>query len=327
MREIPGRQAVTEALREEMLRDEKVFLIGEDIARYGGAFGCTAGLIDEFGPERVRNTPISEAAIVGAAVGAAMTGMRPVAEIMFMDFVTIASDAIANQAAKISYMYGGQSKVPLVVRAPAGAAGAGGQHTQSLEAWFCHIPGLKVVMPSTPYDLKGLLKSSIRDDNPVLFVEHKRGYREKGEVPEGEYTIPLGKADIKRKGKDVTVIAYSHMVYKAFEAAEILSKQEGIEIEIVDPRTLVPLDIETIAESVCRTGRAVIVHEAYERGGFGAEICTQIVNSRAFYYLDAPIRRVAGLNITIPYSPVLEKEYIPSARKIADMVKEVAYGR
>ncbi|HHU64118.1 MAG TPA: alpha-ketoacid dehydrogenase subunit beta [Clostridiales bacterium] len=325
MRQLTGRQAVAEALMEEMMRDEKVFLLGEDIGIYGGAFGVTAGFIEKFGPERVRNTPISEAAIVGAAVGASMTGMRPVCEIMFMDFVTIASDQLVNQAAKLRFMFGGQAKAPMVLRTPAGAAAAGGQHTQSLEAWFTHIPGLKVVMPSTPYDLKGLLKASIRDDNPVLFVEHKLGYGEKGEVPEEDYVIPLGVADIKREGKDVTIIATSHMVFKALEAAKYLEQKEGIDAEVVDPRTLVPLDIDTIVNSVCKTGRAVIVHEACERGGVGGEIAARIIDSRAFDYLDAPIKRVGGLNIPVPYCPVLEKAYIPSVEKIVKAVKEVVY--
>lgn len=327
MREITGRQAIGEAIREEMLRDEKVFMIGEDIGVYGGAFGVSAaGNLTDFGPERIRETPIAEQGYMGIAVGAALLGMRPIVEFMFMDFLMLGSDMLANQAAKIPVMFGGQLKVPLVVRTPAGAAGAGGQHTQSLEAWFTHVPGLTVIMPSTPYDYKGLLKSAIRSDNPVLFVEHKHCYREKGEVPEEEYLIPIGKADVKRQGKDVTVVATAHMVYTALKAADILAK-EGIDVEVVDPRTLVPLDIDTIVESVCKTGHCVITHEAYERGGYGAEIAAQIQNSKAFDYLDAPIKRVCGLNVTIAYTPVLEKEYIPSVERLIAGIKESLYRR
>ena len=324
MREITGQKAVAEALWEEMKRDETVFLMGEDIGEYGGAFGVTQGFLEEFGDERVRETPISEEAITGACVGAAMTGLRPVGEIMFMDFLTIASEQLANQAAKIRYMFGGQANVPMVLRTPAGAAEAGAQHTQSLEAMFAHIPGLKVVMPSTPYDLKGLLKKSIRDEDPVLFVEHKKGYGQKAEVPEEDYVLELGKADVKREGSDVTVVATSHQVFNALEAAENLS-EEGIEVEVVDPRTLTPLDSETIIESVSKTGRAVVVHEAYKFGGIGAEISSQIVNSAAFDYLDAPIKRVAGPNVPVPFSPVLEDRFIPDSEQIEDAVKQVTY--
>lgn len=322
MRMITGRDAVREAMVEEMRKDENVFLMGEDIGVYGGAFGVSAGMVEEFGENRVRNTPMSEMAIVNAAVGAAMMGMKPIAEIMFMDFLMLAADGLANQAAKIVGMYAGQASVPMVCRTPAGAAGAGAHHTQCLESWFCNIPGLIVVMPSTPYDLKGLLKTSIRSNNPVLFVEHKLGYRKKGEVPEEEYTIPFGVADIKREGKDVTVVATSYEVYKALDAAEELSK-EGIDVEVIDPRTLVPLDMDTIIKSVKKTGRLVIVHEAYETCGIGSEISAQIVNSEAFYYLDAPIKRVTSIGVTMPYTPVLEKEVIPSIERIVEAVKEV----
>lgn len=322
MRTLTGREAVREALTEEMKRDEKVFLLGEDIGVYGGAFGVTAGMIDEFGEKRVRDTPISEAAIAGAAVGASLVGMRPVAEIMFMDFITIASDQIMNQGAKIHYMFGGQQNAPFVLRMPAGAAEAGAQHTQSLEALLYHIPGLKVVMPSTPYDLKGLLKTSIRDDNPVMFIEHKKGYGEKGEVPEEEYTIPFGKADIKREGKDVTIIATSHMVYKALNAAQELEK-EGVDAEVLDPRTLVPLDMESIVKSVSKTGKVVIVHEAHRRGGIGGDIAARISDSDAFYYLEKPIKRVTGPNTPVPFSPVLESEFIPNEEKIIEAVLKI----
>lgn len=323
MREITGREAIREALREEMARDEKVFLLGEDITEYGGCFGVTGDLYKEFGKERVRNTPMSEMAIMNASVGAAMLGMRPVAEIMFMDFLTYGADGLANQAAKAVGMYTKQTPVPMVCRTPAGDAGAGGHHTQSLEAWFAHIPGLVVVMPSTPYDLKGLLKASIRNNNPVLFVEHKLGYRMKGEVPEEEYVLPIGVADVKREGKDVTIVATSYMVYKALEAADILKDKYGIEVEIVDPRTLVPLDINAIIKSVCKTQHLLIVHEAFERGGIGGEIAAQIADSEAFYHLDGPIKRIGGLNVTMPYSHVLERLVPPTTEKIVNQVLEM----
>ena len=315
-------QAVRQALREEMQRDPKVFIIGEDVAGHGGAFGVTRGLLEEFGCERVINTPISEAAIAGSAVGAAVAGCRPVAEIMYMDFVTIAMDQIVNQAAKMRYMFGGKARLPLVVRTPAGAGrGNAAQHMQSLEAWFCHVPGLKVVMPSTPYDAKGLLKASIRDDNPIIFVEHKLLYATKGEVPEEEFVIPLGQADIKRQGDDVTVIATSRMVHFALEAAEHLAT-EGISVEIIDPRTLVPLDIEAIIRSVKRTNHALVVHEAVRRGGYGAEIVAQI-QEKAFDYLDAPVGRVCGENVPIPFARTLEAAAIPDAARIAAGVRQV----
>ncbi len=322
MREITGREAIREAMSEEMRNDPNVFLMGEDIGVYGGAFGVSAGMIEEFGPKRVRNTPISELGIVNTAVGAAMLGSKPIVEVMFMDFLMLAADALANQAAKVVGMYAGQASVPMVCRAPAGAAGAGAHHTQNLESWFVNIPGLIVVMPSTPYDLKGLLKTSIQSKNPVLFVEHKLGYRMTGEVPEEEYTIPFGVADIKREGKDVTIVATSYDVFKSLDAAKQLA-EEGIDVEVIDPRTLVPLDKETIIESVKKTGRLVIVHEAFEPCGIGAEISAMIVNSDAFYYLDAPIQRVTSLGVTMPYSPVLEKAVIPSVERIIEAVKKV----
>ncbi|MCC7354455.1 MAG: alpha-ketoacid dehydrogenase subunit beta, partial [Anaerolineae bacterium] len=281
MREITYGEAVREGLRLAMQRDARVFLLGEDIGIYGGAFGITVGLLDEFGPERVRDTPISELTIAGTAVGAALTGMRPVMEYMFMDFSSLGMEQLANQAAKIHFMLGDQVSVPMVVRAPAGSGtGAAAQHSQSLEAWFVHIPGLKVVMPSTPYDAKGLLLASIEDPNPVIFVEHKLLYRTKGVVPEEYYTISLGKAEVKRAGRDVTIIANSIMVPRALAAATQLA-EEGIEAEVMDPRTLKPLDEEALVASVMKTGKVVIVYEAYKTGGIGAEIAARLVESEA----------------------------------------------
>jgi pyruvate dehydrogenase E1 component beta subunit len=326
MRELTYAEAIREALRQEMRRDERVFLLGEDLGVYGGAFGVTYGLLEEFGEERVRDTPISEAAIVGAAVGAALAGMRPVAEIMFMDFITIAMEELVNQGAKLRFMFGGKAKVPMVLRTAAGAGtGAAAQHSQSLEAWLVHVPGLKVVMPSTPYDAKGLLLASIRDDNPVIFVEHKLLYKTRGPVPEEGYTIPLGVADIKREGKDVTIIATSLMVLRALQAAEELAK-EGIEAEVVDPRTLKPFDAETVNRSVMKTGRALIVHEAPLTGGVGAEIAARIAEGPAFDYLDAPIRRLAGLDIPIPYNRNLEYHTVPQVENIIEAAKELVGG-
>ena len=318
MREITYKQAIQEALREEMRRDERVFLLGEDIGVYGGAFGVTLGFVEEFGKERVRDTPISELGIVGAAAGAALMGMRPVVEIMFMDFSTLALDQLVNQAAKLRFMFGGKARVPMVLRAPQGAGtGAAAQHSQSLEALFVHFPGLKVAIPSTPADAKGLLKAAIRDDNPVVFIEHKLLYNRKGQVPEGEHLVPLGQAEIKRPGRDLTIVAISNMVPKALEAAETLAA-EGIEVEVVDPRTLVPLDEATILDSVRRTGRVLIVHEACRTGGVGAEILSRIVEE-GFDYLDAPVRRLAGRDLPIPYSKELERQVIP---QVEDIVRE-----
>jgi len=321
MREITYLEAVREAMSQKMRQDQDVFILGEDIGVYGGAFGVTRGMIEEFGPERVRNTPISESAIAGAAVGSALTGMRPILELQFSDFITIATDQIVNQAAKIRYMYGGKGKVPMVVRTPAGSGtGAAAQHSQSLEAWMAHIPGLKVVQPSTAYDAKGLLIAAIEDDNPVIFYEHKLLYRTKSEVPEEMYSIPLGKADIKREGTDVTVIATAIMVHRALEAAAELEK-EGISVEVIDPRTLVPLDVDTLVSSVCKTGRCVIVHEAVKRGGIGGEIAGVIAESEAFDYLDAPIQRLGGRPVPIPYNPNLEKAAVPQVPDIIRAVK------
>jgi len=322
MREITYRQALNEALAEEMDRDPSVFLMGEDIAIYGGAYGVTAGLMQRFGEERVRDTAISEAAIIGAGLGAAITGLRPVVEIMYVDFMGICLEQVNNQVAKIRYMFGGKTRVPLVIRTEGGAGRTlGAHHSQSLEAWFLHIPGLKVVMPSTPADAKGLLKSAIREENPILFIEHKMLYNTKGPVPEGEYLVPIGRAEVKRPGRDVTIVAHSRMLLFALEAAERLAG-EGIEAEVIDPRTLLPLDIETIAASVRRTHRAVLVEEGTRTGGTGAEIGLQIME-HCFDYLDAPIRRIAGADVPMPKSPVLVKLTIPDPDRIYREVREL----
>jgi pyruvate dehydrogenase E1 component beta subunit len=327
MREITYAEAIREALRQEMQHDERVFLIGEDLGVYGGAFGVTAGLLEEFGEERVIDTPISELAVAGAAAGAALTGMRPVAEIMFMDFTTLSTEPLVNQAAKIRFMFGGKASVPMVLRTPSGSGtGAAAQHSQSLEAWYTHIPGLKVVMPSTPYDAKGLLISSIRDNNPVIFIEHKLLYRVKGDVPEEPYAIPLGQGEIKRPGKHATVVATSVMVKRSLEAAEVLA-QEGIELEVVDPRTLKPLDEEIIVRSVSKTGKVLIVHEACKTSGFGAEIAARIAESEAFDYLEAPIMRLAGRDMPIPYNRTLEYHTVPQVENIVEAARKLATGR
>jgi pyruvate/2-oxoglutarate/acetoin dehydrogenase E1 component len=323
-REITYLEAVREALLQEMRRDPGVFLLGEDIGVYGGAFGVTRGLLDEFGPERVRDTPISEAAIAGAATGAALMGMRPVMEVMFMDFITISMNQLVNQAAKIRFMFGGKASIPMVVRAPAGSGtGAAAQHCQSLEAWFVHVPGIKVVTPATPYDVKGLLVTAIRDNNPVIFVEHKLLYRTKGPVPEDLYAIPLGQAEVRRPGRDLTIVAYSIMVPRALEAAGRLS-EEGIEVEVVDLRCLKPLDEETVVQSVSKTGRVLIVHEAPRTGGFGGELAAVIANSEAFDYLDAPIRRLCGRDIPIPYNRTLEQATVPQVEDIVAAARALA---
>lgn len=323
MREITYAQAVREAMNEEMRRDESVYFMGEDIGAYGGAFGVSVGMLDEFGPERVRDTPITESAIVGCAVGSAMTGMRPIAEIMFSDFVSVAMDQIVNQAAKTRYMFGGQTIMPLVLRAPGGSGtGAAGQHSQSVEAWICNVPGLKIVIPSTPYDAKGLLKTAIRDDNAVIFLEQKLLYRTKGPVPEEEYAIPFGVADIKRGGKDLTVITYGRMVQRCLEVAEALVA-DGHDVEVVDLRTLAPLDRDTIIQSAKKTGKVLIVHEACQTGGFGGELAATIADSEAFFYLDAPIKRLGGLDVPIPYNPVLEANVVPTVDTITRAMLEL----
>lgn len=320
MPEITYRQAIKDAMVEEMRRDDRVFLIGEDIGTYGGAFGVSAGMLEEFGPERIVETPISEEAIVGAAAGAAMVGMRPIAEMMFMDFILLAMEPLVNQAAKARYMFGGKATVPMVVRMPSGSGtGAAAQHSQSLETLLMHIPGIKVVAPSTPYDAKGLLVSSIRDQNPVCFVEHKLLYKEKGEVPDEEYTIPLGVADIKKEGTDITVVSSGIMVHKSLKAAEILA-DEGISVEVVDPRTLKPLDVDTIAKSVKKTGRLLVVHEAVKTAGWAGEVMASVSETPAWDYLDAPMRRLAGKDVPIPYNPNLEAAAVP---QVDDIVLEI----
>ncbi|MHB0878112.1 MAG: alpha-ketoacid dehydrogenase subunit alpha/beta [Anaerolineae bacterium] len=315
-------QALNEALREEMNRDPSVFVMGEDVGLYGGAYAVTRGLYNDFGAERVRDTAISEAAIAGAGVGASMTGMRPVAEIMYIDFTPLAMDQLANQGAKNRYMFGGKTTVPLVVRTEGGAGRSiAAHHSQSLEGLWTHFPGIYVVMPSTPYDAKGLLKASIRDDNPVLFIEHKMLYGSKGPVPEEDYVIPLGVADVKRPGKDVTVIAYSRGLLKALQAAETLAG-EGIDVEVIDPRCLKPLDLDTIVESVKKTGKAVVVSEAYKTNGFTSELVT-LINESAFDWLDAPVERVCGADVPVPMSETLEDAAIPDAARIAAAVRKV----
>ncbi|MFH0963484.1 MAG: alpha-ketoacid dehydrogenase subunit beta [Planctomycetota bacterium] len=322
MRKLTYRDAVNEALREEMRRDERVFLIGEDIGTNGNVFKVLRGLIDEFGMDRVIDTPISETAIIGAALGAAATGMRPVPEIMFADFLCCAMDQIMNQVAKMRYMSGGQAMLPITIRTQNGAGmGAAAQHSQSLTALFMHVPGLLIVTPSTPCDAKGLLKTSIREDNPVLFFEHKSLYNVEGEVPEGDFTIPLGEAEVKRKGKDVTVVAVSFMVHKALAAAAELAK-EGIEAEVVDPRTLVPFDKERLFASLEKTGKLVIVDEDCKRNGVGAEIAA-VVAEEAFDLLDAPPKRVSTPNTPIPCSSVLEKHVIPDESDVVRAVREL----
>lgn len=321
MRTITYGQAITEALREEMLRDDAVFIIGEDMAVMGSVFGLTKGFLEEFGPRRVIDTPISEAGFTGMAVGAALRGLRPVVEIMYVDFTPVCLDPIVNQAAKMRYMTGGQASVPLVIRAPGGAGRRNaGQHSQSLEALFTHFPGLKVIAPSTPYDMKGLLKSAIRDDDPVVCLEHKLLYATKGDVPDGEHLIPLGLADVKKPGRDITLVAWSRQVQFALEAARALAG-EGIDAEVVDLRSLVPLDWDTLAASVKKTHRVIVVQEAVKRGGFGAELAAQI-NEDLFDSLDAPVRRVAGLNVVAPFSPALEDLIYPNPGGIAAAVRE-----
>lgn len=316
-------QAVKDAMSEEMRRDQNVFLMGEDVGVYGGGFGVSLGMIDEFGEERVIDTPISELGYIGCGVGAAMVGMRPIIDIMFSDFVTCAFDQIVNQAAKIRYMFGGAATVPIVIRTPEGSGtGAAAQHSQSPEAWLTNVPGLKVIAPSTPYDAKGLLKAAIRDDNPVIFFEQKMIYRKKGEVPDGEYLIEIGKADVKREGSDITIITYGRMVHDCIEAAQALGEQ-GISAEVLDLRTLVPMDLDAVVKSVKKTKRAMVVHEACKTGGFGGEISASISESDAFYYLDAPIKRCAGVDVPIPYCVELEKNVIPSVAELVATARQM----
>ena len=323
MREITYKEAVREAMCEEMRRDETVYFMGEDIGAYCGAFGVSKGMLEEFGPSRVIETPISETAFVGAGVGSAITGMRPIVELMFSDFMSVCYDQIINQAAKMHFMFAGKVSVPMVIRTPAGGGtGAAAQHSQSLEQMYLHIPGLKVVVPSTPYDAKGLLKTAIRDNNTVMFLEQKRLYNTKGMVPDGDYTIPFGVADTKREGRDVSIITYGRTVQMSLQAAEKLEK-EGISVEVIDLRTLVPLDKEAIIATARKTRRVVIVHEAVKYGGFGGELVSTIVDSDAFYYLDAPIKRVGALYCPVPFNPILETNTFPTPETIEAAVREV----
>jgi acetoin:2,6-dichlorophenolindophenol oxidoreductase subunit beta len=326
MREISYMEALREAIRQAMEKDERVFVIGEDIGIYGGAFGVTSGLLEQFGPQRIIDTPISEAGIAGACVGASITGMRPIGEIQFSDFVVIAMDQLVMQGAKMRFMFGGKAQLPFVIRLASGSGtGAAAQHSESLENWFVHVPGLKVVMPSSPYDAKGLLLSSLAENNPVMFFEHKLLYKTKGPVPEEMYTIPLGQSHVVRDGSHLTIIATSVMVMRSQQAAEILSK-EGIEVEIIDPRTMKPLDMDPIIKSVIKTGKALIVHEAVKTGGFGGEIAAAIMESEAFAYLDAPVRRLAGLDMPIPYNRTLEYNAVPQVENIVEEARKLVKG-
>lgn len=315
------RDTIILAMSEEMRRDPDVFLMGEDVGIFGGDFGTSVGMLEEFGPERVRDAPISEAAISGAAAGAAMTGLRPIVDMTFMDFSVIAMDAIVNQAAKTRYMFGGKGQVPMTVRCAAGnGVGSAAQHSQSLESWFTHIPGLKVVAPGTPADMKGLLKASIRDNNPVIILEYKSEFNQKGEVPlDPDYVIPLGKGEIKREGTDVTVVTYGKMLRRVLQVAEELA-ETGVSVEVVDPRTLVPLDKEIIINSVKKTGKVVLVNDAHKTSGFIGEISAIIAESEAFDYLDAPIRRCAGEDVPMPYAANLENAMIPTVDSIKEAI-------
>jgi len=323
VREITFAQALNEALDYEMSKDPKVVVMGEDVGVYGGIYGVTAGLLDKYGPERVIDTPIAESGFVGTGVGAAATGLlRPVVELMFIDFLGVTFDQIYNQAAKMRYMFGGKAKISMVLRTVCGAGfSAAAQHSQSLHAIFAHVPGLKVVMPSTPYDAKGLLISSIEDDDPVIFIEHKALYAVKGEVPEEPYSIPLGEADVKREGKDVTIVATAAMVHKSLEVAEKLEK-DGISVEVVDPRTIVPLDVDTIINSIKKTGKLVVVDEGYPRCGFATDVAALAVN-KTFDSLKAPVKIVTPPATPVPFSPALESEWIPSTEKIEKAVREI----
>jgi pyruvate/2-oxoglutarate/acetoin dehydrogenase E1 component len=319
-REITFGEAIREALAEEMRRDPRVFIMGEDVAEAGTPFKVLTGLVEEFGTDRVIDTPISEAGITGLGVGAAMTGQRPVVDIMFGDFITLTMDQMVNQAAKVHYMSGGKLKVPMVMRTTLGATRrSAAQHSQSLQAWFSHVPGLKVVIPSTPYDAKGLLKTAIRDDNPVVFFEDKMMYKLKGPVPEAEYTIPLGVADVKRVGSDITLVATSSMVQVALGAAKML-EEIGISAEVVDPRTTFPLDKQALIDSAKKTSRAIVVDEGYERYGVTAELASVIADG-AFYYLDAPVKRLGAMDVPIPFSPPLEDATVPTEKMVFDMAK------
>jgi len=324
-REITLGQAVREALAEELRRDDAVFILGEDVAEAGTPFKVLSGLVEEFGPDRVRDTPISEAGFTGIALGAAMTGMRPVVDIMFGDFITLVMDQVVNQAAKTHYMSGGKLKAPLVIRTTLGATRrSAAQHSQSLHAWVSHVPGLKVALPSTPYDAKGLLKTAVRDDSPVVVFEDKMNWATKGPVPVEEYLIPFGVADVKRVGSDVTIVATSSMVLASLDAAKLL-EAEGIEAEVVDPRTTVPLDRETLIRSAVKTGRAVVVDEGYHSYGVTAELAAAITEG-AFYHLDAPVQRVGAMDVPVPFSPVLEDQTVPTPVAIADRARALVRG-
>ena len=322
MRQITYRDALREAIEFEMRRDPRIFLAGEDAGMMGGANFVTKPSFDEFGPTRIKDTPISETAIVGLGVGSAVTGLRPIIEITFMDFMGVCMDEVANQAAKMRYMFGGKAKIPLVIRTVNGAGNrTAAQHSQSLEAWLTHVPGLKVVMPSTPANVKGLFFSAVRDDNPVVFVENRMLYNMKGDCPEGEYIVPLGKAEVTREGKDVTIISYSRMIHISLSAAALLEK-DGISCEVIDLLTLVPLDKDTILASIKKTGKAVIVHEAVKTSGFGAEVAA-IIADEAFSYLKSPIKRVTAPDTPIPYAAKLEDAFIPDEEKIINAVKSI----
>jgi pyruvate dehydrogenase E1 component beta subunit len=319
MPKISMRDAIHDALHEEMARDETIYILGEDVIAHGGPYAITRGIAEKF-PGRIRQTPISEAGIVGTAVGSALCGMRPVAEIMYVDFITCAMDEVVNQMAKVRYMFGGQTDVPVVLRLPSGSARLiAAQHSQSLEAWFTHVPGLQVAVPSTAYDAKGLMKSALRGRDPVMFIEYKRLYTDEGEVPEGDYTIPFGQADVKRPGRDATIVATGPMVGKALEAAQTLS-QEGIEVEVVDPRTLVPLDKATIFASVEKTNRVIVTDEEVRRGGSSAELAS-LIAEECFDALDAPVKRVAAADVPMPFSPELEKLVLPKAEDLVAAVR------
>ncbi len=320
MKEITYREALREAIAEEMRRDATVFMMGEDIAYHGGAFKVSLGLVDEFGEARIKDTPLAESVLTGAAVGAALVGVRPIVELMFADFIVLAMDHIINAAAKMCYLHAGEASVPMVLRTSQGAGtSSGAHHCQSVEGWLMNVPGIKLVMPSTPYDAKGLMKAAIRDNNPVVFLEHKMLYASKGLIPEEEYLIPLGQADVKREGTDATVIATANMVPKALRAAEKLAS-EGISVEVVDPRTLKPLDTETLVKSVKKTRQALIVHEACLTGGPGAEIAA-VLAKEAIDYLDAPVLRIGGMDSPVPFSPTMEKYFIPDENKIIHGVR------
>ena len=323
------RDAIIMAMSEEMRRDENVFLMGEDVGIFGGDFGTSVGMLDEFGKERVRDTPISENAISGAAIGAAMTGMRPIVDVTFMDFVVYMMDNIVNQAAKTRYMFGGKGQIPVVFRCAAGGGvGSAAQHSQSLEAWFTHIPGLKVVAPGTPADVKGSLKAAVRDNNPVIFLEYKAQFNMKGEVPrDPDFVLPIGKADIKKEGKDVSVITYGRMLERVMQAAKEVEEAEGVSVEVVDLRTLKPLDKDTVLESVKKTGKVLLVNDAHKTGGFIGEVAATIAESDAFDFLDGRILRLAGEDVPIPYNQTLEAAMIPSVERIKKYILKLVNNR